>query len=269
MVCVSDFLNGVSAIKAESPTYRSGGDGSDGTCDCIGLVIGGIRRAGGKWPGKHGSNYTARFESESIIRNVMAEDLEVGWVVFKARGPMDQDYDLPDEYRLGGSSYTGDIMDYYHVGIVTSVEPLNITHCTKSDTENGIVIDTKQGKWTYASKLKMVKYVKEEECNPMDVTQATVTSADGNPVKLRPTPSTDKPYLAKVPVGTIVDVIQNASGWAQIKIPSGQIGYMMSQFLNFNNDVCEETDSYEKEVIDKLNGIQETLNAILDSITNG
>ena len=40
------FIAQVEAIAQASPVYRPGGDGSDGTCDCIGLVIGAIRRAG-------------------------------------------------------------------------------------------------------------------------------------------------------------------------------------------------------------------------------
>lgn len=46
MVTLEAFLSEVAKIKSEAPTYREGGDGSDGTCDCIGLVIGAIRRAG-------------------------------------------------------------------------------------------------------------------------------------------------------------------------------------------------------------------------------
>ena len=57
MIQLSDFLTQIAAIAAESPSYRLGGDGSDGTCDCVGLIIGAIRRAGGQWAGTHGSNY--------------------------------------------------------------------------------------------------------------------------------------------------------------------------------------------------------------------
>ena len=86
MVAVDDFLRGVQEIKSEAPTYREGGDGSDGTCDCIGLIIGAIRRAGGRWTGTHGSNYAARFAVDGLFRQVDAADLEPGWLVFKALG---------------------------------------------------------------------------------------------------------------------------------------------------------------------------------------
>lgn len=276
MVGLDAFLRGLQEIKAEAPTYRLGGDGSDGTCDCIGLIIGAIRRAGGRWPGTHGSNYAARFAVGGMMRNVSAAELEPGWIVFKAHGPLDAGYDLPDKYRVGGASYTGDVMDYYHVGIVTGVEPLAITHCTKGGGVDGVTVDTKQGDWRYAALCTMVDY-SDGGGQDMEERRAVVVSGDGNPVKLRPSPSTDKPYLAKVPVGTEVEVMQDAQGWAQVRLPSGQVGYMMSKFLAIE-DSGEEPEngqggapdrSFEAEVLDRLEGIQRTLDAVLDAVTNG
>lgn len=276
MVGLDAFLRGVQEIKSEAPTYRLGGDGSDGTCDCIGLIIGAIRRAGGIWPGIHGSNYAARFAVGGMMRNVSAADLELGWIVYKARGPLDPGYDLPEKYRVGGASYTGDVMDYYHVGVVTSVEPLNITHCTESGSINGVTVDTKQGDWRYAALCTMMDYSDGDGVD-MEERSAVVVSSDGNPVKLRPTPSTEKPYLAKVPVGTQVEVMQDAQGWAQVRLPSGQVGYMMSKFLAIE-DSGEEPEngqggapdrSFEAEVLDRLEGVQRTLDAVLDAVTNG
>lgn len=278
MVGLDAFLRGLQEIKAEAPTYRLGGDGSDGTCDCIGLIIGAIRRAGGRWTGTHGSNYAARFAVVGMMRNMNAADLELGWIVFKARGPMDAGYDLPGKYRVGSASYTGDVMDYYHVGVVTSIEPLNITHCTESGSVNGVTVDTRQGDWRYAGPCVLVTYAADTDSpeggdTSMETRRATVISQDGNPVKLRSTPSTDKPYLAKVPVGTAVEVMQDAQGWAQVRLSSGQVGYMMDDFLAF--DDAEETpeggqdDTFEAEVLDRLEGVQRTLDAVLDAVTNG
>lgn len=278
MVGLDAFLRGVQEIKADSPTYRLGGDGSDGTCDCIGLIIGAIRRAGGKWTGTHGSNYAARFAVGGMMRNVDAADLELGWIVFKARGPMDAGYDLPEKYRVGGASYTGDVMDYYHVGVVTGVEPLAITHCTKGGGVDGVTVDSRQGDWRYAGPCAVVTYAADTDSpeggdTSMETRRATVISQDGNPVKLRSTPSTDKPYLAKVPVGTQVEVMQDAQGWAQVRLPSGQVGYMIDEFLAFDDaegsPEIEQDDTFATEVLDRLEGIQRTLDAVLDAVTNG
>lgn len=54
MISKDKFLEKVQEITASKPTYKLGHDGSDGTCDCIGLIIGAIRRAGGSWTGTHG-----------------------------------------------------------------------------------------------------------------------------------------------------------------------------------------------------------------------
>lgn len=53
------FLAAVDEINGEKPSYRLGGKATDGTCDCIGLIIGALLRCGVKWPGIHGSNWAA------------------------------------------------------------------------------------------------------------------------------------------------------------------------------------------------------------------
>ncbi len=139
------FLRKAEEIAALKPRYRSGGSGADGTCDCIGLIIGAIRLAGGAWPGIHGSNYAARSETEGLGPFSGTGSLRIGDLVYKAREPEDAGYDLPDKYRKGGKSFTGDLRDYYHVGIVTSSAPLRILHMTSP----GITVDTKVGAWKY------------------------------------------------------------------------------------------------------------------------
>ena len=131
------FLAGVEEIAATRPRYRLGGSGTDGTCDCIGLVIGAIRRAGGAWTGVHGSNWAARNEM-AAMGAVTAAELAQGMVVYKAWEPGAKKYALPGRYKN-----SADQQDYYHVGVVTSVNPLEITHCTGP----GIVRDKTQGKW--------------------------------------------------------------------------------------------------------------------------
>ena len=45
MIPLEQFLREIRNIRALNPIYRLGGSGVDGTCDCIGLIIGAIRRA--------------------------------------------------------------------------------------------------------------------------------------------------------------------------------------------------------------------------------
>ena len=139
-VSLSDFLSKVEEIVSLNPSYRSGGSGADGTCDCIGLVIGAVRRAGGAWPGLHGSNYAARNETESLAEIRSASDLSAGELVYKHYVPGQKGYDLPSRYRNGK-----DLNDYYHVGLVTSVRPLRITHMTSPRA----LTDTRLGAWSH------------------------------------------------------------------------------------------------------------------------
>ena len=136
-IALCDFLNQIEAICATKPDYRTGGSGTDGTCDCIGLIIGAVRRAGGSWKGIHGSNYAARFQMADFKKLKMSE-LFIGEVVYKAKSPEDSSYSLPDRYKPGGASSNGDVLDYYHVGVVTRVSPLEITHCSTAVNGNSI-----------------------------------------------------------------------------------------------------------------------------------
>lgn len=127
--------------------YKLGGDGSrNGECDCIGLIIGAVRLMGKNWDGIHGSNYAARYKTANLAPLTGAGVLAVGNIVYKARGPKEANYDLPVRY----DSHP-DKLDYYHVGVVTSVAPLEITHCT--NTPGGIKRDSSPGKWKYYGEL--------------------------------------------------------------------------------------------------------------------
>lgn len=206
------FIAQVEAIAQASPVYRLGGDGSDGTCDCIGLVIGAIRQAGGAWMGTHGSNYAARYEMRELLPVTDAGELCLGDVVYKARTPGQAGYALPERYKNDP-----DQRDYYHVGVVTATSPLEITHCTGP----GIVRDTKLGKWTYRGRLEKVDYDGTEVVETM-AQEAKVTAASGSTVKMRSKPSTSDGLYWEVPVGAEVQVAEITGGWA--KVPGMETG---------------------------------------------
>ena len=214
------FIAQVEAIAQASPVYRLGGDGSDGTCDCIGLVIGAIRRAGGAWLGTHGSNYAARYEMRELLPVMDAGELCLGDVVYKARTPGQAGYALPERYKNDP-----DQRDYYHVGVVTAISPLEITHCTGP----GIVRDTKLSKWTYRGRLKKVDYDGTEVVETM-VQTAKVTAASGSAVKMRSKPSASDRLYWEVPVGAEVQVAEVTGSWAKVRY-GDRTGYMMTDFL--------------------------------------
>lgn len=53
------FLKNVMDIANAKPVYTKGGSSKD-ECDCIGLIIGGLKLSGVEWSGYHGSNFAAR-----------------------------------------------------------------------------------------------------------------------------------------------------------------------------------------------------------------
>lgn len=224
----SEFLKNVKRIADSRPTYRIRGDGSDGTCDCIGLIMGAL----GRKFDLHSSNYFARFQMRSIDSLLDESQLHEGSIVYKSRRDTAQ---LNARYQPGGSHFNGDMLDYYHVGVVTGIEPLEITHCTQSNTVDGITYDGSIRAWSHFGDLLAVEYTEddEQEETQLETTLfelAVVHTEDGNPVHLRSTPSTKLPYIAKVPSGAQVEVLENAGEWSTIRW-NGQRGYMMSQYL--------------------------------------
>lgn len=146
-----EFLAHLQALAAEKPVYRLGGDGDDGTCDCIGAIIGALRRGGVKWPGIHGSNWTARNATNNMSRIVKTSSLQTGDLVYKIHKPGSSGYDLPARY----ASHFDD-KDYYHVGVVTQVNPLRILHCT---APGGFTTDRRLGQWTYHGQLSLLTQI--------------------------------------------------------------------------------------------------------------
>lgn len=216
------FLSAVDAIQAESPAYRSGGKAEDGTCDCIGLIIGALNRCGVKWPGIHGSNWAARNAMAWMLPVSDAGDLAVGDIVFKGKRPGESGYALPDRYASDP-----DRNDYYHVGVVRSISPLQIIHCT---SPGGVVVDTKVGKWAYRGGLTLIdRSACEEPSDAVVPGTATVTASSGSTVNLRTSASKRGKVLTKIPVGNDVTVLDVNGEWAKVQFPV--TGYIKLDFL--------------------------------------
>lgn len=211
MPTLTAFLSALDATVAASPSYQLGGDGAGGVCDCIGLIIGSIRRAGGIWSGLHGSNHAARHAVAGLSPITSASELAVGEAVFKARQPDDPAYALPARY-----ADDPDPRDYYHVGVVRSVAPLRIVHCTTP----GIVTDTALGRWAWHGRLTAITDVPAKT--------ATVTAATGSTVNLRSSP--DGSLLARIPVGATATILSLDGQWAHIQA-NGRTGWMQTRFL--------------------------------------
>ena len=236
---LSAFLSAVDAIQAEQPTYRLGGKAEDGTCDCIGLIIGALNRCGIKWPGIHGSNWAARNAMAWLLPVSDASDLTVGDIVYKARRPGETGYSLPERYAADP-----DRCDYYHVGVVRSVSPLRIVHCT---SPGGVITDTKLGKWAYRGGLSLIGEADGAGKEETGMETATVTAESGSTVNLRREPH--GALVDRVPVGSVVQVMQvtgePGAQWAQVAY-SGKAGWMDVAFLRMEGGT-ESTESADDD----------------------
>lgn len=269
VITASEFLEKVEEIAAENPVYRNGGTGTDGTCDCIGLIMGAMYRCGRKKYPLHGSNYFARRETVELEQ---VDAWAKGMIVYKAKEPSESGYRLPERYQPDGTYYNGDLLDYYHVGVVTGVCPFEITHCTGSGNVNGIKRDSTEREyrdWKLGGFVNGVDYgwtEKGEEENRME-TVGIVKSPDGMPVKLRRDPSTKNPYIGKVPVGEEVTVHENAGDWLSVTW-NGKRGYMMKRFVEMEEPMKPEEPAaaLTPESVYNMDDIYELLSKILEAL---
>lgn len=239
----SEFIVLVQQNAARVHAYQLGHDGSDGTCDCIGLIIGAWRLGGQEWPWTHGSNYTARYLTRNLAKDA---PLQLGDLVFKGRNPGEKGYALPSRYQNGS-----DLTDYYHVGNVTSLNPLIITHCT--GVPGGIKTDTKRGQWRYSGQFSKLESVMTEK-------EMMVIAPSGDTVNLRQGPKKTYHVIEKVKVGEIVTMLTDTDGWAFVR-HGGHQGYMEDRFLTEapkKEDASADKALYE-QVIKIRQMLEETL----------
>lgn len=232
-ITLKKYLEGIESIYIEQPKYKVGHDGSDGYCDCIGMCKGAIRRANGDASGLSGTNYAARYTILNLRKITGTGDLKVGDVVLKT-GDIDGMMPLPDKYRNGGSAYNGDLNNYTHIGTVTGVNPLEITHMTSPNAKK----DTKLGNWAYVGWLPQVASDQEPEQEEPKVEKAVVYAASGTTVNMRKTPSTNAALIERVPIGKTVSIIKYGADWSQIEWLKKK-GWMMSKYLIFVEDAEE------------------------------
>lgn len=235
MIALNQFMEGINLNVDRVKEYRLGHSGKNGYCDCIGLIIGALQLMGQSWNGTHGTNYAKRYKIQdgTFEQNTLA-NLYVGKVLFKGRTEQDSGYSLPDKYKNGP-----DLIDYYHVGVCTSVSPLQITHCTS--VPGGIQRDTKLGKWKYGGQIDGVDYNKEV---PIVFETAYVT---GGSLNLRSTPSTSSVKIASIPDGSKVQILQKTNqDWNKI-VYDGKTGYVMSKFLSSSVSSTINIDRSEAE----------------------
>ena len=201
--------------------YATPGSNDSRGIDCSGAFVYAYRQFGESI--YHGSNRIIRVFCHDVRRVASVDELKVGMAIFKAREDLSR---LKAEYKPGGRYYDAALpCDYYHMGLVTSVRPLEIINATPPRVR----IDSDLSKWRCAGYLNAVDYAGSAP-GPGPV-YAEVTAPSGRTVNLRRSPSKTAAVLVRVPIGETVEVLaQTSELWWNVRY-GRYAGYMMREFL--------------------------------------
>ena len=228
------YIEGINSIYVEQPQYETGQDGSAGYCDCIGMCRGARKREGVEGvTGMNGPNYAARHTIKNLQKIKRVDQLRLGDVVLKVRDKDDKDMPLPLKYRKDGTDYSSQWgeTNFTHIGTVTQVNPLRITHMTSPTAK----IDTTLGKWAYFGQLPWVDYEAAPAEDQPVAGWARVWSSNGKPVKMRAKPSVTCRTWWEVPCGAEVVLTDPGETWSGI-IWAGRSGWMKTEYLFSNSE---------------------------------
>lgn len=216
--------------------YVTPGSNDSRGIDCSGAFVYAYRLYG--YSIYHGSNRIIRKYCHDVFEVSSVSQLRVGMAIFKSRTSLDR---LSSDYKPGGRYYDPSLpYDYYHVGLVTSVSPLQIINATPPKAR----VDTTLKGWCCAGYLNEVNYSGDTpgpdpdpgpgpnpDPGPVDPVIAYVYAPTGKTVNLRSKPSTGSVVLVRVPIGETVTVLDYTNEeWAQVRYQK-TTGYMMREFL--------------------------------------
>ena len=244
-ITASAILGDFQRMLAEHWKYTAGAS-ETGNVDCSGAFVWSFRQHGQSI--YHGSNRIARTE---VVELVPISDAKPGMAVFKCRNPSDARYALPSGYKQGGKYYSGDLRDFYHIGLMG--EDGNVLNAQSSAT--GFVASPVKS-WTCAGYLKKVDYKEgkqvEDSYDAGILYVGRVYATSGSTVNLRSEPSKSAKVLEKVKIGTAVNVIGATDGWLHVETEANQ-GYMMEEFVDVGISKTETpTLSELAERVEKL-----------------
>lgn len=228
------FVEQVKAIAARDLQYKTGGRGKNGVCDCIGLIMGAMYELGHEKYALHSTNYFARYQVDAMRK--ASAPVWPGEIVFKSRSDTSR---LNERYQPGGTFYTGSLLDYYHVGVIVSTDPMVIVECTEYDGYSGIIQTASIDKWQWVAELQDVDYGEFEETNEdggidrmkaMEAQYQALVTTNKSPLNVRAWAKAGT-VLGDVPKGRMVEVlIDDGDGWPLIRY-NELVGYASGDYL--------------------------------------
>lgn len=211
---IEKYVEQCNAVYEAKPKYVKNKSNLQ-ECDCIGMDKYSFRHNNVSFSST-GTNYSYRKQVENCRAITSASDLHVGDVCFKAYEQDEPGWSLDKypKYLPGGSEYNGDLRDYYHIGTVKSVNPLQIIHMTSPTAQCDTTLKGKG--WDFVANWKKEYISDSPEPTPPEPPvpptpepeMATVWSENGKPVNTRKGPDESYPQskAGKIPVGEIVQV---------------------------------------------------------------
>lgn len=126
-----------------------------------------------------------------------------------------------------------------HIGIVSS--PTTVIHASSADQYRKVVeTDLLNGQWTLLGQSRYIDVgeivspaPQKTEVNLHMATapyDAIVTAATGSTVNLREAPTMDSNVIVRVPIGSVVQVLAEGTGWHFVTY-GDKSGYMMDSYL--------------------------------------
>jgi hypothetical protein len=214
--------------------YSSPGTNDERGIDCSGMLVRAYQLQGASI--YHGSNRIIRAHC-GLVRQITGEaDLAHGMVVFKRR----EDGQEPAEYKPGGKYYDPALVgNFYHIGLVASVNPLRIVHATTPVAK----VDTVLGNWTWCAYLLDGNYFNAvvdvaDDVKPQAVSQQLMrvnTNDSGLTFRKEPkiVSGVDNrvPAMPRIPKDATVTVnVSNGQGWANVAY-GGYTGWVSEMYL--------------------------------------
>lgn len=194
--------------------YVSPGTCDDRGIDCSGAWVRVYRGFGLKID--HGSNSQYRRFCDQTGKIQSTEGLCKGMAVFKVRNWKEDQVSHRDYQKAPG--------DVYHVGCVTSTDPLRIVHATPEYAK----ADREIGNWALWGQMKQVDYsgtagqesllepnihAQKADPGPGQAVVATISSG----LRLRKSPGKDGTVIRELPPGTVVQVQRVQGAWANVR----------------------------------------------------
>jgi len=243
--------------------YVSPGTNDINGIDCSGAWVRCYKNHGFKI--LHGSNSIFRKECSSTGEITSKNDLKVGMMVFKNRF----DGKEPKQYLNDG------LGNFYHIGAVTKVNPLVITHATSPNAKQDTKFNSKMNGWTHWGIGKEVEINTIDDLNDggneavaetgeLQNKNCKVVTADQTSVNMRKSGSIKGDLVARIPYGSIVLVTSDTGAayvgtrWEDVygvyKV-SGKVytGYMAREFLEVYDENSTDLPAATEETEDKDN----------------